>query len=44
MLTDYYQQLNQFVEEAEHIEDRVGRYHTLHFADTYHPKLYPHSE
>ena len=44
IIEDYYHQLNQFVEEAERIEDRVGRYSTLHFADTYHPKHYPHSE
>lgn len=31
MMNDYYQQLSEFVGEAEKIENRVGRYNTLKF-------------
>lgn len=31
MMNDYYQQLSEFVGEAEEIESRVGRYNTLKF-------------
>ena len=40
MINDYYQQLSEFVGEAEEIESRVGRYNTLKFSDLYIPKKY----
>jgi hypothetical protein len=44
MINDYYQQLSDFVGEAEEIENRVGRYTTMKFQDLYIPKRYEQSQ
>ena len=44
MIQDYYQALDDFVDEAEAIEDKIGRYHTMKFEDLYLPKKYPQHE
>ena len=40
MINDYYQELAGFVNEAEEIEGRVGRYNSMRFEDLYIPKNY----
>ena len=41
MIQDYYNALDQFVDEAEEIENKIGRYQTMKFQDLYIPKHYP---
>ena len=41
MLQDYYAALDEFVEETEVIESKIGKYHTMKFEDLYLPKNFP---
>ena len=41
MIQDYYNALDDFVDEAEAIEDKIGKYHTMKFEDLYMPKTFP---
>ena len=44
MIHDYYSALENFVDEAETIENKVGQYATMKFEDLYLPKNYPKQE
>ena len=41
MIQDYYNALDDFVDEAEAIEDKIGKYQTMKSEDLYMPKSFP---